>query len=162
MSILHKTVLAVFLLCLPLLAAISQDTTAVIPDSAAAAISETTAVSSVPAEPVAATVQRVEKGNVVIEGIPDIPPELQARLQQYQNVRSAGFSGWDASGKGMFITTRFGETGQIHYVAFPGGARTQLTFFNEPVGGVSVRPNVNNQGFLFRKDVGGGENYQIY
>jgi hypothetical protein len=29
-------------------------------------------------------------GNVVLSGIPEVPPEISARLQRYQNTRSAG------------------------------------------------------------------------
>lgn len=153
-----KLTLLVMLLCVVFCGAFAQNSTAsVIPDSAVASIDSSNEECKKCAE-----IQRVEKGNLVIECVPEIPDDLNARLQQYQNVRSAGFSGWDAKGKGVFISTRFGETGQIHYVAMPGGARTQLTFFDEPVGGASVRPSPNTPGFLFRKDVGGGENYQIY
>ncbi len=107
-------------------------------------------------------VERREKGNLVIEGIPEIPDQLKDRMNQYLNTRSASFQGWDAEGEGMYILTRFGETSQVHYVEKPGGYRQQLTFFEEPVGGLSVRPQEGNPGFLFSKDIGGNEKYQIY
>ena len=40
----------------------------------------------------------------------------------------------------MLISTRFGNTAQVHQVKLPGGARTQLTFFNEPIGGATFEP----------------------
>ena len=78
---------------------------------------------------VQAQVDRVEKGNLVIEGIPEIPERIETRLQQYNNTRSAGLSGWLPGGDGMIIATRFGEVSQLHVVEMPGGARQQITFF---------------------------------
>lgn len=106
--------------------------------------------------------ERVEDGNLVLEGIPEIPQQLTERLQQYQNTRSAFFAGWHPSGEGILIGTRFGETGQVHWVKSPGGARHQLTFFDEPVSGVAVSPNPDLHSFVFMRDVGGSENYQIF
>ena len=61
----------------------------------------------------------------------------------------------------MLISTRFGNTNQIHEVRMPGGARRQLTFFNEPVGAAEWEPKTGAY-FLFSKDVGGNEFGQIY
>ncbi len=117
-------------------------------------------VLSLPLE--AGEVERREEGNLVIEGIPEIPQRIIDRMIQYQNTRAASLSGWDAEGKGIFISTRFGETSQIHYVARPGAARQQVTFFKEPVRGARVCPDPERNGFLFAKDIGGGEFYQIF
>jgi len=114
------------------------------------------------AVPAFSQVERREVGNLVLEDIPEIPQQVVERMLQYQNVRSAGFTGWHPEGKGLYVVTRFGETSQIHYVAEPGGARRQLTFFNEPVGGAAIRPAGQAPGFLFTKDVGGSEFYQIF
>ena len=103
-----------------------------------------------------------EIGNLVLENMPEIPEEITGRLQRYSNVRFAGFQGWDARGEGIFISTRFGETSQMHYVAAPGGARRQITFFDEPVRGLSVRPDTADYSFLFSMDQGGSEVAQIY
>jgi len=108
-----------------------------------------------------AEVNRKEIGNLVIENIPEIPASLQERLEQYQNVRSAGFAGWANDSKGVYILTRFSETAQVHFVGQPGGARRQLTFYKEPIAGIAVRPS-KERGFLFSKDIGGNEQYQIY
>jgi dipeptidyl aminopeptidase/acylaminoacyl peptidase len=61
----------------------------------------------------------------------------------------------------MLIATRFASTPQIHRVRMPGGARTQLTFFDEPVTFASWEPRAGAY-FLFTKDVGGNEFAQIY
>ncbi|RLG73140.1 MAG: S9 family peptidase [Methanobacteriota archaeon] len=108
------------------------------------------------------TPESVEKGNLVIEGISEIPKRIEERMLQYQNTRSAYIYDWLPSGEGMLISTRFGETRQVHWVKKPGGARHQITFFKEPVSGAAVCPDKDKNGFLFIKDVGGGENYQIF
>ena len=105
-------------------------------------------------------VNRVEKGNLVIEDIPDIPERIKSRMLQYQNVRSAFLQDWHPSGQGMLISTRFGETNQFHWVKSPGGAREQITFFEEPVSNANANPQ--KPGFLFSKDVGGSEFYQLF
>ncbi len=107
----------------------------------------------------APTVSRVERGNVVMENLPDIPAEYAERLNAYQQTRNASLEGWTADG-GMLIATRFGETAQIHRVALPGGARTQLTFYPEPI--AEAHPAPRGTGFVFGKDSGGDEFYQLW
>ncbi|MDD3806426.1 MAG: alpha/beta fold hydrolase [Candidatus Marinimicrobia bacterium] len=105
--------------------------------------------------------KRIESGNLVMENIPPIPESLKERLSQYQNVRSASLQDW-LPNDGILISTRFGETSQLHRVNFPGGARYQLTFFNEPVSEAAVCPNAKNPLIVFMKDVGGNEAYQLF
>jgi len=107
-------------------------------------------------------VARVERGNLVIEGIPEVPERVIERMRPYQSIRSASFQGWDPAGKGILIATRFSETSQIHQVAEPGGARSQITFFDEPIASAVPGPNAEVHGFIFPKDVGGGEFYQLF
>ena len=82
----------------------------------------------------------VNNGNVGLQGVPEVPEELRARLARYQNTRSAGFQEWARDGEGLYVTTRFGNTSQVHHVAAPGAARRQITFFDEPVRGIERRP----------------------
>ena len=109
----------------------------------------------------AGAVERVERGNLVLEDMPAIPPALTERLEQYQNTRSAGFASWLSDG-GILVTTRFGDTSQVHRVSRPLGARYQLTFFPEPVSSASVPPDPALNGFVYSRDVGGNEFYQLY
>lgn len=110
-----------------------------------------------------ASEERVQTGNLVMEGIPEeFSQELQERILQYQNIRGAAFRGWGPGGEGMFIGTRFAETAQIHYVASPGAYRQQITFFDEPTRGASISSSKDRNAFIFSKDVGGNENYQIF
>lgn len=101
---------------------------------------------------------RITQGNLVLENIPDVPAAVSDRLRQYQNVRGHGFSDW--ADEGILIGTRFGETSQVHHVKTPLGARKQVTFYDEPVGGGSVSPAGGS--FVFARDTGGDEFYQGY
>jgi len=103
--------------------------------------------------------ERVTRGNLVLESIPDVPAEISDRLAAYENVRSHGFLDWTGDG-GILITTRFGDTNQIHEVRSPGAARRQLTFFSETVSNASVSPA--GGAFLFARDKGGDEYFQGY
>jgi hypothetical protein len=48
----------------------------------------------------------------------------------------------------------------VHFVGQPGGARRQLTFYKEPIAGMQYAHRKTR--FLFSKDIGGNEQYQIY
>ena len=98
-------------------------------------------------------------GNLILEDIPEIDDEIIEGLRRYQNVRSASFRGWKFDGLGIYISTRFGDVSQLHQVDMPGGARKQLTFFDEPISSVSRSP-VSDQ-IVFLMDTGGNENAQI-
>jgi dipeptidyl aminopeptidase/acylaminoacyl peptidase len=103
-----------------------------------------------------------EVGNLVVQGVPDIPASLAERFDQYSNTRSAGFSDWDSEGKGIYVGTRFADVAQIHHVGGPGQYRRQLTFFKEPIGGARACPDAKRGGFLFGRDQGGNEVTQYY
>lgn len=104
-------------------------------------------------------VSRRTQGSLVLENVPVTPDDVRDKLIQYTNTRAAGFDGFTPDGA-ILISTRFGDTSQIHKVARPMGARSQLTFYPEQIGGVSVRPNSNI--FVFRKDKGGDEFHQYF
>ena len=110
----------------------------------------------------AGDIEKREIGNLVLENVPEIPLELKERLLQYQNVRGAGFRDWDPKSNAIMISTRFSETSNLHMVAQPIGMRKQITFFNEPIGSGTFCPDPSRYGFLFTKDVGGSEFYQIF
>jgi dipeptidyl aminopeptidase/acylaminoacyl peptidase len=103
----------------------------------------------------------VPNENLVAEGIPKIPASLAESVGRYNEFRFAGFASWHPAKREMLIVTRFADTAQVHQLKFPGGARTQLTFFPDRVAGAAYEP-VNGDSFLFTKDVGGGEFFQLY
>jgi dipeptidyl aminopeptidase/acylaminoacyl peptidase len=108
----------------------------------------------------AAEVGRVTRGNLATEGIPEIPQELQQRMRRYQFARGASFEDWTPDGR-ITISTRFGNTNQLHVVDAPMGARRQLTFFDEPVNSGSWSPTGARKGVAYVRDAGGNENYQL-
>ena len=104
--------------------------------------------------------REANNGMLIMEDIPPIPAAIVSDLNRYQNVRSAGFSAWTEDGEGIYVSTRFGDVSQLHQVDMPGGARRQLTFFSEPIGGVTRQPRGDKM--LFTMDAGGSEFAQIF
>jgi dipeptidyl aminopeptidase/acylaminoacyl peptidase len=96
---------------------------------------------------------------LVADGIPPVPATLATQTRPYMEFRTAGFSGWNPRDRSMLITTRFGNTAQLHRVAMPMGDREQLSFEAEPVNG-----NWSPAGDVLavQKDVGGSEFFQLY
>ena len=103
----------------------------------------------------------VPNENLVVEGVPKIPAALAEAADRYTNYRGASLDGWDPFKREMLISTRFADTNQIHLVKMPGGARTQLTFYPDRVSTALYSP-VNSNFFVFSKDLGGGEFYQLF
>jgi dipeptidyl aminopeptidase/acylaminoacyl peptidase len=99
--------------------------------------------------------------NLVIDGIPPIPASVADVTRRYTEFRRASLLDWHPGKPEMLISTRFANTAQVHRVVSPGGARTQLTFAEEPVSEAVYEPRTGRY-FLFLKDVGGNEFSQIY
>ncbi len=105
--------------------------------------------------------QRVRNnGNLILEDVPEIPEEVVADLNRYQNVRSAAFRSWTLDGSGIFVATGFGDVESLHRVDTALGARRQKTFFFEPIGEVARQPGRRHM--LITRDAGGSEFAQIY
>ena len=112
-----------------------------------------TAMAQVPAIPVPAA--------ITADGLPALPDTLRAATQPYLEVRPALVQGWNPKTRGLLIMTRFGNSFQLHEVARPGAARTQLSFESEPIGFGAWSPGGADT-LLVGKDVGGGEFFQLY
>ncbi len=104
--------------------------------------------------------RKANNGQLVMEGVPAIPGSLVSELNRYQNVRYAEFGAWTADSSSIYISTRFGDVPQLHRVDKPGGARTQLTFFSEPIGEMTRQPG--GATLAFTMDAGGSEFSQIF
>jgi dipeptidyl aminopeptidase/acylaminoacyl peptidase len=98
---------------------------------------------------------------IVADGVPAIPDELAERTRPYMEFRSASLQGWNPRTRGMLITTRFGNTAQLHEVAQPLGMRRQTSFEAEPVAGASYARKRGDV-LVVQKDVGGSEFWQLY
>ena len=103
--------------------------------------------------------QHRERGNLVFDGIPAADPALAARLARYQQSRGATFLDWLADGS-VLVSTRFGDTEQVHRVSAPLGMREQLTFYSDPI--EWARGAKSGKGFAFLKDHAGDDNAQVY
>jgi dipeptidyl aminopeptidase/acylaminoacyl peptidase len=103
----------------------------------------------------------VANENLIVDNIPAIPVSVAEKANRYTEFRAASTFSWHPKRREMLIGTRFGDTVQVHQLSMPGGARTQLTFYPDRVSGASYHPHVGDY-FIFSKDVGGGEWYQIY
>jgi dipeptidyl aminopeptidase/acylaminoacyl peptidase len=109
----------------------------------------------------AAAAEQRQVGQFILDGIPEWDPAIGERLEQYNNARSASLSDISSDGSYILISTRFGETSQLHLVDRPMGMRRQITFYDEPVGGGFV-PGSNDQKLIFSKDEGGNEIAQYF
>ena len=99
--------------------------------------------------------------NLVVDGIPPIPGELPEQVGRYTESRAATLQDWHPTRTEMVITTRFGDTNQIHQVTQAGGARMQLTFFPDRVESASFEPS-KGEYLVFNKGAGGAEFFQNY
>ena len=103
----------------------------------------------------------VPNENLITENIAEIPKELANQVKKYAESRGASVAEIHPTKNEIIISTRFGSTPQFHRVSQPMGARTQITFFDEPVSGASYEP-VKGEYLIYSKDVGGNEFGQLY
>jgi dipeptidyl aminopeptidase/acylaminoacyl peptidase len=99
--------------------------------------------------------------NLIVQGVPPIPRTIAEQVGRYTEFRAAGLQDWHPQRREVLISTRFGNTAQVHRVAMPLGMRKQLTFFPEAVSSAQFNPR-DPKSFVFTRDVGGNENFQIY
>ncbi|MFM5906450.1 MAG: S9 family peptidase, partial [Novosphingobium sp.] len=97
---------------------------------------------------------------ITAEQVPELPLSLAERARPYMESRGASFQGWDPSKRAILIGTRFANVSQLHRVEMPMGARTQISFEAEPVGG-SYAP-IRGDVLVVAKDRGGDEYFQLY
>ncbi len=103
----------------------------------------------------------VPNENLIAENIAEIPKELANQVKKYAESRGASLAEIHPTKNEIIISTRFGSTPQFHRVSQAMGARTQITFFDEPVSGASYEP-VKGEYLVYSKDIGGNEFGQLY
>ena len=99
--------------------------------------------------------------NLITENIAEIPKELANEVKKYSESRSASLAEIHPTRNDIIINTRFGSTSQLHLVNQPMGARTQITFFDEPVSGATYEP-IKGEYLIYSKDIGGNEFSQLF
>ncbi len=118
-------------------------------------------------EPVAVTAPArpahvvLDNDTLRLEATPAVPETVKERMTRYLETRGADLGDLSDDGTQVLITTRFGNSAQVHRVRTPLGARTQLTFLPEPVGSPRFVPG-NASSVLYTADKGGNEQYQIW
>lgn len=103
----------------------------------------------------------VPNENLIAENIAEIPKELSVQVKKYSEARGASLAEIHPTKNEIIINTRFGSTSQLHRITQPMGARTQITFFDEPVSGASYEP-LKGEYLVYSKDIGGNEFGQLY
>jgi dipeptidyl aminopeptidase/acylaminoacyl peptidase len=98
---------------------------------------------------------------LIVDSVPPIPASIAERADAYTNYRTANVFDWHPQRREMLIGTRFADTTQVHRITMPGGAREQVTFFPDRIGSATYRPHTGDY-FVFSKDIGGGEWYQLF
>jgi acetyl esterase/lipase len=98
--------------------------------------------------------------SIVARHVPPIPRQVVDALLPYENTRSAAFADWHPRERRLLVLTRFAQATQLHEVATPLGARTQLTFYEEPVTHGAYRPSEPSQ-VVVSLNAAGAENYQL-
>jgi dipeptidyl aminopeptidase/acylaminoacyl peptidase len=103
---------------------------------------------------------RVERGNLIYDGIPDASA-ISGTLDGYLSARQATPLGWSPKGQ-LLIATRFGEVDQLHLVERAGAARHQITFLREPIGSAAFSPDPGRSAYVYARDSGGNSQTQLY
>lgn len=103
----------------------------------------------------------VPNENLITENIPEISKELANQVKKYSESRGAGLSDVHPIKNEVVIGTRFASTNQLHIVSQPNGARSQITFFDEPIGGATYEPTKGDY-LIYTRDAGGNEFSQLY
>ena len=99
--------------------------------------------------------------NLVADGIPQIPRSVAERVHAYSEFWPQRALSWHPSKRELLISRRAGDASQVFRVETPGGKPEQYTSFPDPVSRASYPPAPADH-FLFVKDEGGNERYQVW
>lgn len=101
------------------------------------------------------------QGALILDGVPPADPQLNLRIAEYLVGREAAFQAW-LPDNSLLISTRFGDTAQIHRVTTPLGMREQLTWYADPISKVLASPVGPADGFAFLMEHGADGMPQLY
>lgn len=99
--------------------------------------------------------------NLVTDGIPPIPRTLAERVHAYSEFWPQRALSWHPRKRELLISRRAGDATQVFRLGAPGARPEQLTRFPDPVSRASY-PQRRADYFLFSKDEGGDERYQLW
>ncbi len=98
---------------------------------------------------------------IVTDGIPEIPESLAREVGPFLEFRASTFLDWHPGRRDILITTRRGDTEQLHVVRRPGAFPRPLTSLEDRVTGGSYQP-ADPSRIVFSSDRGGSEFHQLY
>jgi len=101
-------------------------------------------------------------GQLLLENIPVREGVFRVKMKNYLSVRPTYLQSLADDSETILITTRFGDTMQLHIVNQPMGMRQQITFFDQPILGASFVPGSKGRCLIFSQDSDGYENWQLY
>jgi dipeptidyl aminopeptidase/acylaminoacyl peptidase len=99
--------------------------------------------------------------NLVADGIPPVPNAVADRVRAYSEFWPQRALSWHPSKRELLISRRAGDASQVFRVEAPGAKPEQYTSFADPVGRASYPPAPADH-FVFVKDEGGNERYQVW
>lgn len=111
---------------------------------------------------IAARAEFVAPGpSLVADGIPPIPRSIAARVHAYSEFWPQRALSWHPEKRELLISRRAGDASQVFRLEAPGARPEQFTRFPDPVSRASYPPR-RADFFLFAKDEGGNERYQLW
>lgn len=99
---------------------------------------------------------------IINKNVPPIPAAIKEKYDLYSKLEPTIFEGIVPGSNTMVVSHRLGLSSQLHLLEKPMGKLVPLTQYKEPVRGTLFPEDPSKKFFLFMKDVGGAENYQIY
>ncbi len=99
---------------------------------------------------------------IINQNVPPIPISIKNKMQQFNDLGSTLLAARHPGGKGIIVSKEKDQTNQLFLVESPMGKPKPLTDFKEPVFNANFCPDPKENYFIFRKDVGGGENFQVF
>ena len=99
--------------------------------------------------------------NLVVDGIPPVPRAIAERVRAYSEFWPQRALSWHPGKREFLISRRAGNSTQVFRLGAPGARPEQLTRFADPVSAASY-PRRRADYFLFTKDQGGDERYQLW
>ena len=96
-----------------------------------------------------------------VSGMPPLPTTLMHALAPYTEFRPRSVASWHPTRRELIVSTRAGNTVQLHRVATPGGDLKELTAFAEPVRRGFFLAHAPDT-LVFLRDTGGNEQTRVF
>lgn len=98
------------------------------------------------------------------ENLPRVPLEIMKGYEEYARIHPSRLLDLHPSGKGLIVSTMRGEdnAAQVYWQEQPLGPLRQLTTGEEPVFEACFSPNAKKNSFVYSRDAGGSEKYQLF